>query len=620
MKLLLLVAIAIAAARPAQTQSAQAPSAASVEVRRDIMVPMRDGVRLAADLYLPTGSGPAAPGRFPTLVSRTPYNRAGLRAEAEFYAQRGYAVVAQDVRGRFGSEGRFYPFVQEGLDGYDTIEWAAAQDWSNGKIGTFGASYLAWDQYRAAMERPPHLAAMFANVGGANFYQEFGYPGGAPNPGWAIWIVKSAETSPAAQKDPEAKRVLTRILENPGDWLRQSPVDRAKVFEPFPVHRRIYEDFLAHTTFDAYWHDPAFLTPAGWSRMKDVPILFISGWYDYFGTGALKNFEALTKAQRTPKRLVMGPWWHAIGSSSCGDGFFGDDAGVAVRELTASWFDMWLKGKPADPKSVQPVRYFRMGGGSAGGDAKARRAHGGEWLTASAWPLPAARPVRLYLGTGGKLVRSAAAGPPLSFVFDPSNPVPTIGGRYGMGSWTPLCFQDQVCRPGVLGCKDSAPLAARSDVLTFATDPLEEAMEVTGSVRVRLWISSDAPDTDFTAKLIDVAADGYAAILADGQVRARYRSGFAKGVTLKPGEVVPVDIDLGPTSNLFAKGHRVRVDISSSNWPQIDPNPNTGAPVNTTDGSRKARNTVYMETRRHSHIELPIVPARGVEKQTTGAK
>ena len=589
--------------------SGQQSAPYSVEVVRNVMVPMRDGVRLATDLYLPAISGARASGRFPTLVSRTPYDKAGLRAESEWYAQRGYVVVAQDVRGRFGSEGEFYPFTQEGPDGYDAIEWAAAQEWSTGKIGTFGASYLAWDQYLAAMERPPHLAAMFANVGGANFYQEFGYPGGAPNPGWAVWIVKSAETSPQAQANPEAKRVLSRILADPGEWLRQSPRERASVFTPFPVHRRIYEDFVAHQRFDEYWRNPGFYTPAGWARMKDVPILFISGWYDYFGNGVLKNFQALREKQKSPKQLVMGPWWHAIGSSSCGDAFFGDEAAVAVRERTLAWFDRYLKGKSPENTRSEAVQYFRMGGGAGGRDSKGRRLHGGRWLTASGWPLPSARPAKLYLGAKGKLERSASAAPPRTFVYDPADPVPTIGGKFGIGSWTPNCFQDQVCRPGILGCRDSAPLAARRDVLVFQTEPLSEDMEVTGPVRVRLWVSSDARDTDFNARLMDVAPDGYAAILADGQLRLRYRAGFSNERLLKPGEVAAIDIDLGATSNLFARGHRVRVDISSSNWPRIDPNPNTGAPVNVMEDKRKAQNTIYLDTRRPSHIELPVVPA-----------
>ncbi|HEU0143058.1 MAG TPA: CocE/NonD family hydrolase [Bryobacteraceae bacterium] len=593
----------------AVTAAQQAPLY-TVEVVRDVMVPMRDGVRLATDLYLPAQGGTRAAGKFPAMLCRTPYNKSGQGNTAEWYAQRGYAVVTQDVRGRFRSEGQFYPFIQEGPDGYDAIEWVARQEWSNGKVGTYGASYLAWDQYRAAMERPPHLVAMFANVGGANFYQEYAYPGGALNLGWALWILRSAETSPAAQENAEAKSRLTQILEQPEKWLRLPPRERAAVFEPFPVHLRIYEDFLAHSRHDAYWHDPGFHTPAGWERIKDVPILFISGWYDYFGDGVLSNFSALSKTQKMPKKLVMGPWWHAVGSSSCGDGFFGDAAAVAVREMTLAWFDRWLKGRAAGEMPDQPVRYFRMGGGPGGRDAEGRFQHGGTWLTATTWPLESLERTKLYLAEGGKLNRTASAGPALTFVFDPAGPVPTIGGRYGVRSLTPDCFQDQVCRPGILGCNDSSPLAERKDVLMFSTDALTEDLEVTGPVRARLWVSTDAADTDFTAKLIDVYPGGYAAILADGQVRLRYRNGFGKESLVTPGEVAEIEIELGSTSNLFAKGHRIRVDISSSNFPRFESNPNTGEPVNAGTEKKKATNTVYLDAKRPSHVELPVAPLR----------
>jgi putative CocE/NonD family hydrolase len=576
------------------------------EVRRDVMVAMRDGTRLACDLYLPAD---AAGRRYPTLVSRTPYNKAGLRGDAEWLAAHGYAVVAQDVRGRFRSEGSFYPFTQEGPDGHDTIEWAAAQEWSNGKVGTFGASYLAWDQYRAAMERPPHLQAMFANVGGADFYREYAYPGGAMNPAWGIWIVRSAESSPAADANPEAKKALSAILANPEAWLRLPPRERAGVFAPFPAHARIYQDFLDHPLFDRYWHDPAFYIPGGWSRMKDVPTLFISGWYDYFAPGVLDNFAHLSRAQRSPHRLIMGPWWHAIGGPSCGDGYFGEDAAVAVRELMLAWFDQWLKGTPPSLAEQARVRYFRMGGGISAAP-QGRRAVGGAWRTASAWPLPNARRTRFYAAPGGRLQSKPTPAEPRTFEFDPRRPVPTVGGRYGVGSWTPNCFQNQVCRPGILGCDHGQPLASREDVLVFQSAPLDVPLEVTGTVRAKLWVSSDAPDTDFTAKLVSVAPDGYAAILADGRLRLRHHRGFEREELVRPGVVAQITIDLGPTSYLFSPGERIRLDLSSSNWPQFEPNANTGGPVNAGGPARKARNTIYLDPKRPSHVELPVVPLR----------
>lgn len=574
-------------------------------VLRDVRIEMRDGVKLAADVYLPGGGAE----RRPTLIARTPYNRAGLRRDAEWFAQHGFAFMAVDVRGRFGSEGPFYPFVNEGPDGYDTIEWAARQEWSNGKVGTYGASYLAWDQYRAALENPPHLVAMFANVGGADFYQEFGYPGGALNLGWGIWIAKSAETSPPAQSLPEQKAVLSRILESPGVWLRQHPRERAKVFDPFPTHRRIYNDFLAHPAFDNYWRNPAFFVPGTWARMKDVPTLFVSGWYDYFSAGVLRNFENLSAKQQSQHRLVMGPWWHAVGTRECGDGDFGSVAQVNMRELSLEWFNHWLKGEPLQTLAQKRVRYFRMGGGSEGQNEKGQREHGGVWKNADTWPLPTS--VRsLYLEDGGRLNSAPTKTGSRTYVFDPDHPVPTIGGRFGIGSWTPNCFQNQVCRAGVLGCENEDPLTSRPDVLSFSSEPLDEAMEVTGAPSATLWVSSDAADTDFSVKLIDVAPDGYAAIIADGQVRLRYRDGFARESLNTPGEIVKLEIPLYSSSNLFAKGHRIRVDISSSNWPQFESNSNTGEAVNDWTQRRKARNSIYLGPERPSRVQLPVVPAR----------
>lgn len=575
------------------------------KVLQGIRIEMRDGVKLAADVYLPS----AREERWPTLIARTPYNRAGLRRGAEWYAQRGFAVVAVDVRGRFESEGPFYPFVNEGPDGYDVIEWAARQGWSNGKVGTYGASYLAWDQYRAAMENPPHLVAMFANVGGADFYQEFGYPGGTLNLGWGIWLLRSAETSVPAQSLPEEKAALSRILEKPGEWLAKHPRERGKVLDPFPTQRRVYDDSLAHATFDSYWRDPAFYVPGTWARMKDVPTLFVSGWYDYFATGVLRNFENLSAKQQSPHRLVMGPWWHAVGPSDCGDGDFGAAAKVDMQALSLEWFNHWLKEEPLETLAKERVRYFMMGGGSEGRNAKGQREHGGTWKNASTWP-PPANLRSLYLGDGGRLTGEPAKTDSRTYVFDPNHPVPTIGGRFGIGAWTPNCFQNQVCRAGVLGCDNEEPLASRPDVLSFSSEPLEESVEVTGAARATLWVSTDAPDTDFSVKLIDVAPDGYAAIIADGQIRLRYREGFTRESLVSPGEIVEVEIPLYSSSNFFAKGHRIRIDISSSNWPQFESNSNTGGPVNDWTKRQPARNTVYLGPERPSRVLLPVVPVQ----------
>jgi putative CocE/NonD family hydrolase len=561
-------------------------AAAQTYTVRTEMVAMRDGVKLASDIYLPSGEG-----KFPVLVVRSPYNKSGARGDATYLAEHGYAVVAQDVRGRFGSEGRFYAFVNEGPDGYDTIEWAASQSWSNGQVGTFGASYLAWDQYLAAMSKPPHLVAMFVLVGGANFYDEYAYPGGVPNLGWPIWILLSASTSPQARDHREAADRMSALLKsNPAEWLRLPPRQRASIFEDFPDHERMYADFLDHPNFDDYWKQRGFFTAGHYAEMKDVPILFLTGWWDYFAEGVLENFAELSKVQRSAKRLVVGPWPHGTGAAACGDASFGESAAVNQRALMADWFDHWMRSKPFRVVSEMPVQFFRMGGGDAT-RAKGKLNHGGTWLTSLAWP-PSTEPATYYyLQSGGGLdvARPAQKSELSRYMHDPTHPVPTIGGRYGTGGWSPNCAQDQVCASGILGCDNTKPLNTRPDVLSFQTQPLATATEVTGKITAQLWVTSDASSTDFGVKLIDVYPNGYAMILEDGMTRVRIA---------KPGVPQQVRIDAGSVSNLFAVGHRIRVDIASSNFPRLEPNP------------KHANNVVYHDAAHPSSVDLPVSAPR----------
>jgi putative CocE/NonD family hydrolase len=452
---------------------------------------------------------------------------------------------------------------------------------------------------------------MFAIVGGANFYQEYGHPGGTPNLGWPLWILSSAASSPAAAANPAAAEPLRAAGRDPAAWLAMPPHQRRDLLRDFPAHAQVYDDMYAHPAFDGYWKQKGFFTAGYRDLMKDVPIYFVSGWYDYFAEGVLDNFTALSRLQKTPKKLLMGPWPHGPGGSTCGDGSFGAHATVKVRELALEWFDHWLKGAPLRSIGPEPVRIFRMGGGSGTRDDFGRLEHGGGWRNASAWPLPGTARTRYYLGRAGKLgPGQPRSGEPSTFVFDPANPVPTIGGRYGGGRLTSLCAQDQMCAPNVFGCKDAAPLAARPDVLSFSTAPLEASLDVTGEIRASLWIASDAPDTDFTAKLIDVHPSGYALILAEGQIRTRFRESFEREVMMQPGTPYQVNVNLGSTSNLFQRGHRIRLDISSSNYPAFEPNPNTGEPLGKWTRRVKARNAVFHAAGRASFLELPIVPAR----------
>ena len=561
------------------------------------MVAMRDGVKLATDVYRPARGNQATPERLPVLLSRTPYDKTGMRGIAEYLARRGFVVAAQDCRGRFASQGEFYAFLNEGKDGYDSIEWAAAQPWSNGKVGTFGGSYVAWNQHHAAMYKPPHLEAMFAVVGGTNFYQEYGYPGGAPNLGWPMWLLGSARTSQQAAANPDSAAKLNEAGKQSALWLQEPAKQRGGIFQGFPAHQRMYDDLLAHPTFDDYWKQRGWHTAGYYDDIKDVPTLFLTGWYDYFGPGSMRTFAALSAKQKTDKKLIVGPWPHSVGARECGDVWFGEAAGLETMAYMADWFGHWLKEKPLELIGPERVRIFRMGGGDGSRTAQGKMNHGGDWQTATAWPPPDAKYERYYLHRGGglKVAVPSEPGEPSSFAYDPQNPVPTIGGRYGGGT-TPRCAQNPVCALNILGCKDAKPLNSRPDVLSFSTAPLSSPVTVTGVVRAKFWVASDAPDTDFTAKLVDVYPNGYALIVADGQIRARFRNSFERPEPLEPGKTYEVTVDLGPTSNLFAAGHRIGLDVSSSNYPNIEPNPH------------KARNSVYHDAQRSSFVELPVVP------------
>jgi len=518
-------------------------------VRTNVMVAMRDQVRLATDLYLPADDG-----KFPVIVYRTPYNKDGLRGHGNYFASRGYVVVAQDVRGRFKSEGSFYAFVNEGMDGYDAIEWAAVQPWSDGKVMTNGASYLAWDQYHAAMYRPPHLVAMFADVGGNNFLEDFAHPGGAPNLGWFVWIMRSAATSPIAAKEPEARALLESALRDPAPWLAKPWEARMPLFEKFPSHQRMYEDFYTHRTLDAYWQQKGFYTQGSWREIKDVPVFFISGWYDYFAEGLIQNFTGLSRMHKTQKKMWLGPWPHSVGRSECGTADFGPTAGYDVRELALDWFDHWAKSDPFEVLTDSKVRYFRMGGGPGQLDSNGRIQHGGEWLQSAVWP-PPARVTPYYMRVGRELTRAKTPMPAVDQLHhDPADPVPSIGGRYTMVPTIPGCAQDQ------------SPIGTGASVLRFESARITVPLDVTGKVSARLWVSSALPGADFAVKLVDLYPGGYRLILSDGIVRV-------DKMTQTPRQI---RVDVGSVSNLFAVGHRIGIEVASSNYPRAEPNPHKG--------------------------------------------
>jgi uncharacterized protein len=600
-----------------------------VVATRGQMVALRDGVRLATDIYLPAADGAALPGPWPVIVERTPYNKlgAGLVSVAKFFACHGYAVVLQDVRGRFASEGEWYAFALEGEDGVDTLAWVAAQPWCNGSVGTIGLSYSGSDQTALATLSPPALAAQFVSEGMSNYHTSAMRHGGAMEVRFIVYAFQMATQSKEALADPILRRTLERARAEIRTWLGKMPLRPGLTpLALTPSYERWAIDVLTHADYGDYWTGQrGYVADEFYDQHKDVPVHFLSGWYDSYARSVTDNYVALSKLKKGPFKLIMGPWIHSvapIGQSFAGDVDFGPDAAIDYDGLRLRWFDRWLKGLDSGIDQEPPVRIFVMGGGSGRRNYEGRLDHGGRWRDEAAWPLARAVYTPFYLRAGGLLVEEPPASPDSSttYRFNPNDPVPTIGGNISVGyDVMPNGGFDQRGAPWVMGAKDTLPLAARADVLVFETPPLEAAVEVTGPLEVRLWASSSAPDTDFTAKLIDVyppSADypeGYALNIGDSIIRARYRNDRTHGEPLEPGRVYEFGIVPYPTSNLFARGHRIRLDISSSNFPRFDVNPNTGEPLGQNRRWQVADNTIYHDAAHPSHIVLPIVPGESAD-------
>jgi hypothetical protein len=606
----------------APNNSSQSAGPFETVVQKNVMVPVRDGVRLALDVYLPAKDGAALTGRFPTILTRTPYNKEsqGQEREARWFASHGYAVVANDVRGRYRSEGVWRMMVDDGRDGYDIVEWIARQPWSTGKIGTIGTSYPGGTQHALAEMNPPHLTTMIpvdalSNVGVAGFRH-----GGAFELRFVNWIYTiGAPNAKRALEDPVIKEALRRNGELVRQHVVNLPVKRGTTALKFVPE---YEDWLIeamqHGDLDDYWKQIGYSVVDNVANYADVPVYHVTGWYDSWTRQVTMNYQALSKAKRAPQRLIIGPWTHGGQRNNwAGEAEFAKEAGINFNEWRLAWFDRWLKGAENGADRVAPVRLFIMGGGDGRKTAAGRIQHGGSWRDEQEFPLARTVYTPYYLQPGGSLgpEKPKAESVSTTYRFDPFNPVPTIGGN--ISSHTGLMDNgayDQRCREKVLGCKDTLPLAVRNDVLVYQTPPLQEDIEVTGPVAVKLWISSTAVDTDFTAKLVDVYppnADfpaGFEMNIGDSIIRARYRETLERAKLMKPGEVYEVTINLYPTANLFKQGHRLRVDISSSNFPRFDVNPNTGDPLQQHRRMITAENTVYHDARRPSHILLPVIP------------
>jgi putative CocE/NonD family hydrolase len=604
------------------------------DILRDIMVPMRDGVRLATDVYLPDGAGP-----WPAILERTPYDKTAARANeytsahpevfgreelARFFTAAGFAVVFQDCRGRYRSEGRFTKYRGEAEDGFDTIGWIAAQDWCDGQVGTMGMSYSAHTQMAAACLNPPALAAMICDCGGfSNAYQGGIRYGGALELKQVTWAFRHARRSRAAAADPVARAALDAT--DLGQWMQRLPWARGQSpLAPVPDYENFLFEQWEKGRFDSYWQVPA-LYAAGWHHvMRQVPSVHMSGWYDPYAVTAVENFTGLA-AHGHDTKLILGPWTHGDRSRShAGDVDFGPDAvfeaatGKDFVQYRIDTFARILQGAdlPAGPR----VRYFIMGGGSGARTAQGRLDHGGQWASATTWPPETTRPLTLFLTRAGGLETAAPAEPAnRSFVFDPANPVPTIGGPITSGA--PLMVggaYDQRETAALFGqVSDGMPLASRPDVLVFETEPLQTPVTIAGNVALRLFAGSDRPTTDFTVKLVDVyppSADypqGYAMNLSDGILRSPYRDGFDRQVPLQPGEVAEMLIKLYPTANRFAAGHRIRIEVSSSNFPRFDVNPNHAVGQDLSPLRFRALNTIFLGGGHPSCLLLDQLPDRG---------
>jgi len=620
-RLLSLTVILLLAAISLSGQQRPAVDPGSYVVEKDVMAPMRDGVRLATDLYFPAKDGARLEGRFPAVMERTPYNKEGAgRGWAPYYVSRGYVAIAQDTRGRYKSEGIWHMMTDDAPDGYDMASWIVKQPWSDGGFATIGTSYPGGTQHALAVSNPPGLKAVVPVDAVANAGYFGMRNGGAFELRFMNWIF--AMTGPSgsrASQDAATKAVLDEAGKSIRQYLQALPVRKgmtpirlAPEYEEWLVHA------MSHGENDAYWKQPGFGVIDQMATYKDIPVYLIGGWYDSWARQTTMSYMALAQHKRGPIKMILGPWIHGAHTRSAhGQVDFGPDAAIDGMAFRLRWYDRWLKGVENGVEKEAPVKIFVMGGGSEAKAAEGRHMHGGVWRDEQEWPLARTRFTPYYLHHGGALSPEKADEPSskTSYDFDPRNPVPTIGGNISSASGIMLQgAYDQKCGEHVWNCKDSLPLSARRDVLVFMTPPLKEDVEVTGPIDVKLWASSSAVDTDFTAKLIDVhppSPDFPAGIdmnLEDGIIRARFRNSLEKQGLMVPGTVYQFTIQLYPTSNLFKAGHRIRLDISSSSFPRFDVNPNSGEPLNDHRRMVVATNTIYHDAAHPSQIILPIIP------------
>jgi len=572
--------------------SAYAADPYAVIIEHSVAVKMRDGVTLHADIYRPK-----ADGQFFVLLQRTPYDKRGGTDFGMKAAARGYVAIIQDVRGRYSSEGEWYTFKNESNDGYDTVEWAAALPYSNGKVGMWGGSYVGATQMLAAIAHPPHLAAICPVVTASNYHANWTYQGGAFeqwfNESWTSGLAQDTLNRAVQSNTNAMKGISTLPLADYSLFNSQTlPVGLNSIASLAPY----FADWLAHPSYDDYWKRLSIE-----DRYADitVPALHIAAWYDIFQGGTLRNYVGIkahggSEAARNGQHLLVTIGGHAGGSRKIGDVDFGPAAEQYDEgEITLRWYDYLFKGVQNEFANGKPVRIFVMGAN--------------QWRDEDDWPLARARETRYFLHSSGK-ANSLSGDGTLSnttpgseqsdkFTYNPGDAVPTVGG--------PLCCDSQHLGPGP---RDQRSVEARNDVLVYSTPAFAQDTEITGPISAELYVKSSAVDTDFTAKLVDVGPDGFAQNLTEGILRARYRESQEKPTLMVPEQVYKMTIDLWATSNVFRQGHLLRLEISSSNFPRFDRNLNTGEDPEAGSKYISATNTIYHDREHPSALILPIIP------------
>ncbi|MCH2400085.1 MAG: CocE/NonD family hydrolase [Pirellulales bacterium] len=568
------------------------PTSPDIRLLHGLSVPLRDGVRLSADVYLPAAAGP-----FPTIVTRTPYE-SGRDVFIElgvWWAERGYAFAVQDCRGRFESEGTFHAYFPDIEDGYDTLAWLSTQPWCNGHIGSWGRSYGALTQWLTAPLQSPHLACMAPHVICDDFFSDCHYIGGAFQLLLSLGAATIWETNLATVAGSQSRR----LFQNRKFWdhLPLIDLDERAIGRKIPYWR----EWLEHPTYDAYWE--RCNTMHRHNRIA-APALQQCGWFDPYTAAGFRNYNGMvqngaTPAARGQQRMLVGPWSHEVPDSTrMGDLDFGADSLLDIREYERRWFDWQLKGVSGGIADEPPIRLF-VGGVN-------------QWRFEHEWPLSRTRYDTFYLHSGGHANSVTGDGslsteppdkePPDHFTYDPAEPVPTLGGNLSVRLMTTHAEQ-----PLEGGPVDQQASECRGDVLVYTSEVLKRDLEITGPISVTLYAESSARDTDFTARLNDVDQQHTSRVISEGILRARYRHSLESTELLEPGEVTVLTITLCPACHVFLAGHRLRIAISSSNFPRFSRNLNTGEDVATGTRMQSARQTVLHTHAFPSHIVLPII-------------